>query len=766
MEIARALGAAHPLLVHFPIVLLLLSVVLDVMGWQKKDPNLALCGYWLMLLGTGGALVAFVCGILAELSAARQGAPQTPIEAHELLATVATWLFLGLAVTRILLGPRLKGRIGKTWLWAGVVGCVLLAAAAHLGGRAAYNYGANVGGVQLQRMLTDEDLATLAQHQDESTLQYSNQMHWIFGGIVIALALSVFLERLPCGVGLPWGPLLDRLRMLRRLMPFVFMGGGVYLAIYSDWDSWPLSNLRPIYDSEVLLHKFIALLLMFMGAASLRKPKDDNVAPNVWQNRVIAVMAAIGGGLLFTHVHTNAPYSNAAVGVYLNHLALGIVALLLAGILLAADRLPDSRLVSMLFPTLLLVEGLLLASYNEDLPWFAGYNRILNKPAHGGLLAHVHGGRAELVFHSTDGSMDVYLMHAHDAEVMPLNAATLRGVIEAGQHRFPIEFERKNVGLYFARMPWLRRMPLFSLHLDAPLVADFEPVITAPLLPPLAGAERVYACPMCVDVRSSIPGFCPMCGMALAPLPTPEIYPPRLPAHDAEYTMGLDVEPSPPQAGRRTRLRFTMRGTDGSVVRDLRLQHEKLLHLVMVSDDLRWFAHVHPQLQGDGSLTLDYVFPHGGRFVLFAEAAPQGHRSQRFRLPLKVDGPPQVPVAAQFRSADRVQQIGDYTVALDTDDLGLWAGWENQLTFTIFKQGHPVDDLGAYLGALGHCVIISEDTQDFVHCHAIQMSAVKLPGGPQVAFHALFPRAGRYHVWAQFSHQGHLLTADFPLTVY
>src|SRR5206468_1021737 len=149
---------------------------------------------------------------------------------------------------------------------------------------------------------------------------YSNQMHHIFGWLVLTLAIGVFCERLRLG----W------LANLRWLMPLLFIAGGIYLFIFSDWDSWPLSDLRPMTDSEVLLHKCIAVLMGIVGAAALFRSGRRSVNASytdrrwAWQNKLIAGMALAGGGALFTHIHTNAPYTANAIGVYLNHTAMGL----------------------------------------------------------------------------------------------------------------------------------------------------------------------------------------------------------------------------------------------------------------------------------------------------------------------------------------------------------------------------------------------------------------------------------------------------------
>jgi hypothetical protein len=69
---------------------------------------------------------------------------------------------------------------------------------------------------------------------------------------------------------------------------------------------------------------------------------------------------------------------------------------------------------------------------------------------------------------------------------------------------------------------------------------------------------------------------------------------------------------------------------------------------------------------------------------------------------------------------------------------------------------------------MGHCVIISEDTQWYLHSHPQQFT-MTMPadarGGPEVAFHTIFPKPGRYKVWGQFQRDGKIIVADFVVNV-
>jgi len=226
-----------------------------------------------------------------------------------------------------------------------------------------------------------------------------------------------------------------------------------------------------------------------------------------------------------------------------------------------------------------------------------------------------------------------------------------------------------------------------------------------------------------------------------------------------------------PQAGERVHLTLTPRRSDGSVVRDLAVVHTKKLHLIVASEDLSFFDHVHPQPQADGALALDYVFPHAGNYLLYADLTPTGDRNQVFRLPVTVAGlaadlAASEPEAAQplIATPAMARSIGDYRVQLTLNPNPPQHNDETQLAFTLSENGVPVTDLEPFLGAGGHCVILSEDTRGYLHSHPLEMA--QGPIGPTVNFHAAFPRPGLYKIWGQFQHHGRPLTADFVVRVY
>ena len=81
--------------------------------------------------------------------------------------------------------------------------------------------------------------------------------------------------------------------------------------------------------------------------------------------------------------------------------------------------------------------------------------------------------------------------------------------------------------------------------------------------------------------------------------------------------------------------------------------------------------------------------------------------------------------------------------------------------FTNTATGEPVKDLERYLGAFAHALIVNEELTCIIHAppeETLEGTAIKSSGRPDVVFHTLFPKAGRYKAWIQVQRAGELST--------
>jgi hypothetical protein len=281
-------------------------------------------------------------------------------------------------------------------------------------------------------------------------------------------------------------------------------------------------------------------------------------------------------------------------------------------------------------------------------------------------------------------------------------------------------------------------------------------VITAAFTPD--DSPELYACPMNCAGGNTYPksGRCPVCGMQLKRL------------SGRSYRVRVEPDGSDPRrpiaAGADVDLAFRMATPDGGAVDYLAVVHEKLLHLLMVSDDLSWFAHEHPALQPDGSFTLRTRFPHGGAYTLFHDFTPARAGMQVVPVALAVAGeaPSSVPLVPD---AELAHTVDGCRIELEAPS-PIRSLYNLPLKAHVTRDGTPVADLEPYLGTFGHIIIIRADRQYFVHSHPLGAPAgTGARGGPEVTFGVLFPAPGRYKAWVQLQRSGKVITAPFVFDV-
>jgi hypothetical protein len=264
----------------------------------------------------------------------------------------------------------------------------------------------------------------------------------------------------------------------------------------------------------------------------------------------------------------------------------------------------------------------------------------------------------------------------------------------------------------------------------------------------------------------------------------------KLSVSESDYQVEFESKPAEVKAGEAVDLIFTIQNADREVVRDLQIVHEQAMHLLVVSEDLSKFDHLHPEQEADGRFRVTHTFLQAGNYRLYVDYTPLDTHQIVNQLSLQVLGETRESIAL-IEDENLTKTVNGLRVTMRANQ-PFRAGEAVLLNFVIEdEQTHElVTDLQPYLGALAHFVIISEDGTEFLHVHPMEgheastahhsSHTVLSPAHQQtqsgevhsvhpitshVSAHTSFPHAGLYKIWAQLQRDGQVITVPFVVRV-
>jgi cytochrome c-type biogenesis protein len=280
----------------------------------------------------------------------------------------------------------------------------------------------------------------------------------------------------------------------------------------------------------------------------------------------------------------------------------------------------------------------------------------------------------------------------------------------------------------------------------------------------------------------------------------------------ADVTSGLvvnlTVSTQKTEVGKPVTLRFEAVTKPGDFpATNLEVEHEKLIHVIGVRDDLKEFFHIHPQsLSGkQGAFAVTHTFTKPGKYKIWSEVKQGGVNHSFASQDIIVSGPGDT--EDKTVTFGRNVIVDKYQVRFNVEE-PVKAARSTKISFEVHDaQGNEVP-LDKYLAADMHLNVISEDLSEFIHTHPgaaggagdghTDHSHSMLPDaeflsfakeklgevispvvvfadegaghshGPVdtshgVPFDVTFPKPGLYRVYAQFTPQGAGLGQDQAL---
>ncbi len=245
----------------------------------------------------------------------------------------------------------------------------------------------------------------------------------------------------------------------------------------------------------------------------------------------------------------------------------------------------------------------------------------------------------------------------------------------------------------------------------------------------------------------------------------------------------LETDPLKLRAGDTATIFISVTDSHGRPVEGLSMHHERILHVVIASQDFGVFAHVHPE--DFGSITPEmmkaarypvrFAFPEAGRYIVGVDFAKNDQSYSR-HFTVDVSGEPKMGKLA--KDFARSKRFGNLDVTLSSSPKRITAGKEVVLTYVFERDGNPVTDLEPYLSATMHLAIISGNLSYFMHTHG---EVPGMPGmehaghhmhmtvperfGPRIDVRTVFPSRGLYQIYGQIQRGGEVVLTSFMVEV-
>lgn len=136
----------HPMIVHFPIALLLVGFLFEIMSLFIKKEFFGTASFYLLILGTLGVIGAYISGDMAGDGISETGMLKTALETHEEAALIALWTATAAAIFRIAFV--ILNRKVQILKWVSFIlflcGAIAVGRTGYYGGQLVYKYAAGV----------------------------------------------------------------------------------------------------------------------------------------------------------------------------------------------------------------------------------------------------------------------------------------------------------------------------------------------------------------------------------------------------------------------------------------------------------------------------------------------------------------------------------------------------------------------------------------------------------------------------------------------
>ncbi len=198
-------------------------------------------------------------------------------------------------------------------------------------------------------------------------------------------------------------------------------------------------------------------------------------------------------------------------------------------------------------------------------------------------------------------------------------------------------------------------------------------------------------------------------------------------------------------------LTFIIKNTESDKpVSNLEIVHDKIMHVILVKTDLKYFDHIHPNQKEPGVFYVPYSFYAPGDYRIWVDFTVEGMQHI-------VDFDATVYGASQMMQADGLSGLKvDINVPAT-----IQIGEPIKIDFIVRDTNNiPLSIKEKFLAANAHLIVIDESLDKFDHVHD-----EKIDGDNILSFEYKFQKAGPHKLWIQFSVNSITRTGEFDVTV-
>ena len=203
------------------------------------------------------------------------------------------------------------------------------------------------------------------------------------------------------------------------------------------------------------------------------------------------------------------------------------------------------------------------------------------------------------------------------------------------------------------------------------------------------------------------------------------------------------------EAGIWTQIKFNITNVKTKKgISDFDINHKKILHLIMIRDDLHRFDHLHPDQIEPGLFSLPYLFRAPGRYREWIEFSIN-NTDYIVDFDVNVTGNKSY-IDARYEDDVNVR----FTINIP-DNIEVNKTYVINFTVTNVTDNKPFFITEKYLGASAHMIEIDETLEEFEHIYDENFDKDNI-----ISFTHVFKKQGAHKMWIQLS------VHDIPRTVY